>query len=157
LYQPPKGGFALYERSDITSQFIKLHKLRSALLLKQLKEFELTSPQLLILRELFMNQPMMLSTLAKAVDLSNSTVSGIVDRLELKGLVQRQRDEADRRIVWINTTEKCQQMKQKQLEKFHDDFQKEFLALITEEQHHIMRELFEKIIVLMEKKLEEKA
>jgi DNA-binding MarR family transcriptional regulator len=144
-------------RSDITSQFIKLHKLRSALLFKQLKEFELTSPQLFTLRELFMHQPMMLGTLAKAVDLSNSTVSGIVDRLELKGLVQRQRDEVDRRVVWINTTEKCQQIKQKQLENFHEDFQREFLELITEEQYDIIQGLFENIIVLMETKLEEKA
>jgi DNA-binding MarR family transcriptional regulator len=147
----------LDQSGDITSLFIKLNKLRSALLFKELKDFELTSPQLFILKELFTEQPLTLGALAKAVDLSNSTVSGIVDRLELKGLIERKRDEGDRRVVWISTTLTCQQMKQKKLEQFHLEFHEEFMQFITPEQLGIMRGLFEKLIVLMENKLEGKA
>jgi DNA-binding MarR family transcriptional regulator len=72
-------------------------------------------------------------------------------------LVERKRDQADRRIVWISTTETCQQMKQEKLEKFHQEFQNEFVQHITPEQQSVMQELFTKMIVLMEEKLEEKA
>jgi DNA-binding MarR family transcriptional regulator len=151
------GGIGLDQNGDITSLFLKLSKLRSALLFKQLKEFELTSPQLFILMELFSEQPRMLGNLAKAVDLSNSTVSGIIDRLELKGLIERKRDDNDRRVVWISTTITCQKMKQEKLENFHREFQEEFLNILTPEQLGIMREMFKNLIALMEKKLEGKA
>jgi MarR family transcriptional regulator, organic hydroperoxide resistance regulator len=140
--------------SDITSLFQKLNKLRGALLFKQLKEFELTSPQLFILMELFSEHPRTLGNLAKAVDLSNSTVSGIIDRLEMKGLIERKRDENDRRVVWIYTTTTCQLMKQEKLETFHREFREEFLNILTPEQLGIIRELFKKLVALMEKKLE---
>ena len=34
-----------------------------------------------------------------------STATGVVDRLELHGLVERERDNDDRRVVWIKLTE----------------------------------------------------
>lgn len=35
----------------------------------------------------------------------SSTVTGVVDRLELKGLVERMRDSPDRRVITIQLTE----------------------------------------------------
>lgn len=48
---------------------------------------------------------MMLKQLAQEIFLSPSTTVGIVDRLEVKKLVQRQRSEKDRRQVFIYPTE----------------------------------------------------
>ncbi|CFJ41674.1 transcriptional regulator SlyA [Mycobacterium tuberculosis] len=53
-----------------------------------------------------MGEPKTIGQLSKAVDLSYSTVSGIIDRLEREELVERTRDENDRRVVWIQKTEK---------------------------------------------------
>jgi DNA-binding MarR family transcriptional regulator len=51
-----------------------------------------------------------LSTLSKQVFLSASTVVGILDRLEEKGLVTRQRDYKDRRLINIQATVKGREL-----------------------------------------------
>ena len=61
----------------------------------------LTTPQLLCLHALSGEETMTLSQLTKKVNLSGSTVNGIVDRLEAKKLVQRKRSTLDRRKVYL--------------------------------------------------------
>ncbi|GEN34521.1 MULTISPECIES: MarR family winged helix-turn-helix transcriptional regulator [Aneurinibacillus] len=75
------------------------------LLASELAAFNITGPQLLVLRCL-KHEPQRISDISKQVGLSNSTVSGIVDRLEENGYVRRIRDEQDRRVVWVNFGEK---------------------------------------------------
>jgi DNA-binding MarR family transcriptional regulator len=43
--------------------------------------------------------------LAQAMDVSQASATGIVDRMEQRGLVERQRDAADRRIVRVAITD----------------------------------------------------
>lgn len=69
-------------------------------------EFKITAPQLICLYSVSKGDGITLSTLAKKVDLGISTVNGIVDRLEDKGLLTRRRSEEDRRRVMLNITEK---------------------------------------------------
>lgn len=69
------------------------------------RDFKVTAPQLICLYSLVQEEPMMLSTLAKRVSLGASTVNGIVDRLEVRGLVKRQRSDNDRRAVNIQVTD----------------------------------------------------
>ncbi|MBI1353030.1 MAG: MarR family transcriptional regulator [Acidobacteria bacterium] len=68
-------------------------------------ESGVTAPQLSCLIRVVEAGPMTLKSLAAAVDLSASTTVGIVDRLEKKGLVQRERSRIDRRQVFIAATE----------------------------------------------------
>ena len=63
-----------------------------------------TQPQLLCLRALSINPSMTLSELSQEVRLSPSTLVGVVDRLETKGLATRTRDRDDRRKVHITVT-----------------------------------------------------
>lgn len=51
-----------------------------------------------------------LKSIGRAIQLSPSTVVGIVDRLEEKGLVRRQRDTKDRRNVFVSITVAGQMM-----------------------------------------------
>ncbi|MFQ5472820.1 MAG: MarR family winged helix-turn-helix transcriptional regulator [Dehalococcoidia bacterium] len=67
-------------------------------------EFGLTGPQLSTLREAMTMEQASPGALARALHLSKPTVSGILDRLEKRGFVQRVRDEADRRSVSIKIT-----------------------------------------------------
>jgi DNA-binding MarR family transcriptional regulator len=65
-------------------------------------EFMITGPQLLCLQTLHDDGPLTTSALAKLIHLSNSTTVGILDRLEQKGWVLRERSDRDRRIVLVH-------------------------------------------------------
>lgn len=65
----------------------------------------LTGPQLVCLRQLARGA-LTPSELARAVSLSNATITGILTRLEQRGLVTRERSEADRRRVHVALTER---------------------------------------------------
>jgi DNA-binding MarR family transcriptional regulator len=56
-----------------------------------------------------------LGDLSKEVSLSHSTVSGIVDRLEKRGLVKRDPDDLDRRIMRVRPTPQVDSWIQEQL------------------------------------------
>lgn len=62
-------------------------------------EFGLTGPQLVCLRVIEAHGPITPSDLARRVELSQGTVTGIVDRLVKRHLVSRRRSPADRRKV----------------------------------------------------------
>jgi len=64
----------------------------------------LTGPQISVQALLVVNGPMTVGELGRDLGLSHSTVSGIVDRLEDRGLVQRAPDPADRRYTRISVT-----------------------------------------------------
>ncbi len=68
-------------------------------------ESGVTVPQLSCLLRVVEAGPLSLKRLANGVELSASTVVGIVDRLEKKGLVRRERSTQDRRQVLICATE----------------------------------------------------
>jgi DNA-binding MarR family transcriptional regulator len=68
-------------------------------------ESGVTVPQLSCLLRVVEAGPLTHKALASEVDLSASTLVGIVDRLETKGLVRRERSNIDRRQVLISATE----------------------------------------------------
>ena len=67
-------------------------------------ESGVTVPQLTCLLRVIEAGPLTLKALAQEIDLSASTLVGIVDRLESKGLVVRQRSSTDRRQVRVSAT-----------------------------------------------------
>jgi DNA-binding MarR family transcriptional regulator len=69
-----------------------------------------TGPQLLCLNTIVDATALTATELARAVQLSPSTVVRILDRLENKGLIQRERSPADRRRVRIQATAKGHQL-----------------------------------------------
>lgn len=66
--------------------------------------FGITGPQLWALRAMRTHGPISLGDLAERMYLHPSTVSGVVDRLERKGLVTRTRSGVDRRVVELRPT-----------------------------------------------------
>ncbi|MBY0087446.1 MarR family transcriptional regulator [Brevibacillus sp. M2.1A] len=72
---------------------------------KELETNEINWQQVLIL-EILENGPRTMGDISKAVNLSNSTTSGLISRLEEENLVRRYRDQTDRRIVWVSLTER---------------------------------------------------
>jgi MarR family transcriptional regulator, organic hydroperoxide resistance regulator len=68
-------------------------------------EFKLSPPQVMALRMLDPEQPMPMSELAGALRCDNSNVTGIVDRLEDRGLVERRSATHDRRVKMLTVTD----------------------------------------------------
>jgi DNA-binding MarR family transcriptional regulator len=64
----------------------------------------MTVPQTAIMQTVFRHPGMTLKDLSREVSLAHSTVSGIVDRLEKRGLLERRLDPADGRVSRIHTT-----------------------------------------------------
>jgi MarR family transcriptional regulator, organic hydroperoxide resistance regulator len=74
-------------------------------------EFELSPPQVMALRLLDPDEPKPMSELAAALRCDNSNVTGIVDRLEDRGLVERRPGERDRRVKMLSITERGAQIR----------------------------------------------
>jgi DNA-binding MarR family transcriptional regulator len=74
-------------------------------------EFDLSPPQVMALRQLDPDEPKPMSELAIALRCDNSNVTGIVDRLEDRGLVERRPGEHDRRVKMLLITERGAQVR----------------------------------------------
>jgi DNA-binding MarR family transcriptional regulator len=64
----------------------------------------LTGPQQSVMHALVQSDGMSLKELSAHLGLAHSTVSGIVDRLQERGLVERRTGETDRRVTRIGVT-----------------------------------------------------
>jgi DNA-binding MarR family transcriptional regulator len=68
------------------------------------QKFGITGPQLWALKTLATNGSLPLGQLSKRMYLHPSTITGVVDRLEKKGYVVRDRVHQDRRVVTVQLT-----------------------------------------------------
>ena len=76
------------------------------------KKYNVSAPQIACLLALLDSGPMALSQIAKKIMVNSSTLTGIIDRLELKGLVARTRTSMDRRVITIELTEEGRKLAQ---------------------------------------------
>lgn len=67
----------------------------------------MTAPQGMVMGILSKEKTMKITELSSKLSLSNSTVSGIIDRLEKQGMVERKRSEEDRRVVNVSISPNC--------------------------------------------------
>jgi len=70
------------------------------------RQVDLTGPQLTVLKMLEGVGDLSLSELSERIRAQNSTVTGIIDRMERESLVVRARSTEDRRVVKIRLTDK---------------------------------------------------
>ncbi len=68
--------------------------------------FGITGPQLWVLKTIYKNGSLSLGELSKRMYLNPSTITGVVDRLEKRRYVLRDRSEKDRRVVKVQLTSK---------------------------------------------------
>lgn len=113
------------------------------------KDYDITGPQLMCLLEIAAYGPITSSAIGKSVHLSASTVVGIIDRLEAKGLIKRERDQRDRRLVYVTVTDLGREVTAATPSPLQDSFAKALRNLPDHEQAAISRSL-ELIVDLME-------
>jgi DNA-binding MarR family transcriptional regulator len=101
---------------------------------KHLQEnYKITLPQLICLKEVAIHGPIAIGALTTIVFLNNSTVTGIIDRLESRKLVQRVRISQDRRQVHVEITKNGLRFIKKAPAPIHHRFIKKLEDMKTEE------------------------
>ena len=116
--------------------------------------FNITAPQLLCLYALVRDGIQTQSELVRRINLGGSTVNGIVDRLEAKGLVCRKRSSTDRRRVILAVTEAGNAITHEAPALLQTHFSESLRALPDLEQATIALSL-ERIVDLMQEQVEE--
>lgn len=109
----------------------------------------LTGPQLACLRQLQAGGAMAMTTLAAAVSLSPATVSGILDRLEARELVRRERQLDDKRRVLVTLTTAGRAAVRRAPPPLQEQFSERFRALSPRRQAGLEKALRE-IVAMME-------
>lgn len=112
------------------------------------KYYGLSSPQLTILKELSDVNEIPTGELAKRVSLSQATVTDILDRLEEKGLIIRQRSSFDKRRVYIQISEKGKAIVLKNPSLLKEDFILQFNELEDWEQTLILSSM-QRVVAMM--------
>jgi DNA-binding MarR family transcriptional regulator len=83
-------------------------------------EFELSPPQVMALKALDPDRPVPMSELACALHCDNSNVTGIVDRLEDRGLVERRSAPHDRRVKMLAVTTRGSEVREQLRERLQE-------------------------------------
>lgn len=101
-----KGAGAMDPSSNILMCYLRVTQHMSQQFRSHFGRLNLTFPQALVLTVLAEEGPVPISALAERTGSANSTVSGIVDRLEKLDLARRERSQTDRRVIFVTATGK---------------------------------------------------
>lgn len=102
------------------------------------EEIGLTGPQLAVLREAARSGPLPVGALARSVHLSQPTVTGVLNRLEKRGLIQRIRRSDDRRAVNVSITDAGREISESAPSLLQDNFLRKLGRLESWEQTMIL-------------------
>jgi DNA-binding MarR family transcriptional regulator len=106
-----------------------------------LQDYGLTAPQLATLNTISRMQPVAVSEIAKQIHLGKPTVTGILNRLERRRLIQRMRGQQDRRSVVVRLTPEGEQTLSTAPSLLQDEFQQELGKLKEWERTQILATL----------------
>ena len=107
-------------------------------------EFELSPPQVRALGVLDPDRPVPMSELAEALHCDNSNVTGIVDRLEDRGLVERRSATHDRRVKMLAVTERGAEIRERLAERLERP--PEPLARLSPEDQRALRDIMRRAL-----------
>jgi DNA-binding MarR family transcriptional regulator len=107
-------------------------------------EFELSPPQVRALGVLDPGRPVPMSELAEALHCDNSNVTGIVDRLEDRGLVERRSATHDRRVKMLAVTERGAAVRERLAERLQEA--PEPLARLSPEDQRALRDIMRRAL-----------
>ena len=114
----------------------------------QMKKFGITPPQFEVLISLWTEDGLVLSDLSKRLSRDGPTITGIIDRMEKKQLVRRERSTRDRRIIKVFVTDKAKSMKDELTELQHtagEDIIENFSKKDIETLEHLLAKLLSNI------------
>lgn len=95
---------------EVARLFLHVMGLFKHNIIKIFEDTNITPLQSMTMGMLHSEKRMKITDISSKLSLSNSTVSGIVDRLEKQGMVKRERSMEDRRVVYVNICPKFNEM-----------------------------------------------
>ncbi len=101
-----KRPFFTRYSTSLWVRFLRFNLFSNKRLQDDLEKIALTPPQFYVLATIGYAGELPFSEIGEKMMVTVSNLTGIVDRLEEKGLVTRERDAHDRRIVRVRLTEK---------------------------------------------------
>lgn len=116
---------------------------------KLMEQSGLTGPQLAALQEINRQGPVSAGNIAKAIHLSQGTITGILRRLEARDLITRERGELDRRTTMIRVTPTGQSVLSQAPSLLQENFLVRLAGLETWERSQILATL-QRVAHLME-------
>ena len=125
-------------------QLAKASQLGSRFLNQKVSEMNITPVQAMVLGFLNEEDGITASELGKRTELDSATMTGIVDRLEAAGLVERRGNPADRRSIEIHLTERGRILADGAV-RLILEANREFLNILTEREQEELRATIRKL------------
>ena len=118
--------------TKIWRNLISLYKVLYKKVEGKFTENNITVLEYRILRILKENGKMTMANLADQNYVTQAWITGMIDKMESKGLVSRNRSDTDRRVIYISPTEKGEEFIEK-MRKVHDEILAEAFSFMDEE------------------------
>jgi DNA-binding MarR family transcriptional regulator len=133
----------MMQKTDcIFFQFAKAYQLSSRFLTSKVSQLNLTAVQAMVLGFLTEEDQITSSELGKRTELDSATLTGILDRLEAAGYLERKSNPDDRRSIHIHLTSKGKALGLKASQLLTRANQ-EFLQVLTDKQKKELREIIQ--------------
>ena len=116
---------------------------------KLAREYKMTGPQIVCLRQLLKEETSSPSELAKSMHLSQATVTGILDRLDARGMIVRERSKKDRRRVIVVLSENGKELATTAPSPLQERFADK-LSTLPEENQAVISTILQQIVSMME-------
>ena len=116
---------------------------------QMVKKYGITTPQMMLLKELSHSAGMTSGLLADKICLSQATITTLLDRLESKKLISRVRDQVDKRKVHVYITEEGRKITDSNPSILEDTFTKKFDELQDWEKSYILSAI-QRLAAMME-------
>jgi len=129
----------LNESIEVAKLFQEVMQLFKHSMHKVLNDTGMSAPQGMVLGLLSKKKKMKITELSNALCLSNSTVSGIIDRLEKQGMVIRERSDEDKRVVYVTVAPEFKDMHKI----FHGQFEKNLANVMSKGNAEEIHKIFE--------------
>ena len=136
---------------EIDENLREINKILNRDLKREMIRLDLGLSHFYILTTLYREKVLSSGNLAKSLDVKNSTITSLVDRLVKLSLVKRRRCERDRRVVLVELTDKGKKLTEKLLT-LRKERLKEIVKELPEEKVEEIYESIKRVEEILKKK-----
>ena len=140
----PKRTEPAERHNETYNTVITTYKVMQRSIAELLSEEGLTQPQFYALRVIAKNGAMPMRGISDEMHVTPANVTGIIDRLEHKGLIKRMARQGDRRATIIELTPEGRAVQERVAARYGELMQRALQAFTTDEQE-ALRYLLEKL------------